>query len=379
MSDLTDADPARAVRGLACRHQHLLIDVCVVAISFGCIAVLSHFIVGAPAVMASVAAAVLLCLRRRFPFLVTVLTTAALAIGTCLLAAPIALTTLARLGRARWQLAVAALALWSVLFFRALPAPEEPARVSLLNAAGDAMLVVVPIVLGRLLATRRTLRAQLHTLTVAQSRLDQHAVEAARADERVRLAREMHDMVSHQVSLIAMQAGVLQVAQEANRREIAGTIRDLADTALTELRGLVGSLRGTGNPAGSHKSLNDVVELATRCSAEVELDARLADDLLSDQVATAVFRTVQEALTNVRKHAPGAATLVSLTERDDSLAVTVTNAPPDGTQTGAMRPSSGGYGLTGLCERIEELGGTLTADTTATGGFAIAATYPIAS
>lgn len=321
--------------------------------------------------------AVLLCLRRRLPFLVTLLVTAALTVGTCLLGAPVALTTLARLGRPRWQLGVAALALWSVLFFRALPGPEEPARVLLLNAAGDALLVVVPIVLGRLLATRRKLRAQLHTLSAAQLRLNQSAVEAARADERVRLAREMHDVVSHQMSLISMQAGVLQVAQEANRREIAGTIRELADTALTELRGLVGSLRGTTHPVAAERTFGDVVALAERCGAEVAVDGHLPAERLPEQAATAVFRTVQEALTNVRKHAPGAATLVSITGREGSLAVTVTNGPPDGTQPAATQPSRGGYGLIGLRERVDEVDGTLTADTTATGGFAVSATYPI--
>lgn len=377
LSDLAGTDSARAVRRLAHRHQRLLHDFCAVGLSLGCVTVLAHFLEGAFAVTVSVAAAVLLCLRRRLPFLVTLLVTAALTVGTCLLAAPIAVTTLARLGRPRWQLGVAALALWSVLFFRALPGPEEPARVLLLNAAGDALLVVVPIVLGRLLATRRKLRAQLRTLSAAQLRLNQSAVEAARAEERVRLAREMHDVVSHQMSLISMQAGVLQVAQEANRREIAGTIRELADTGLTELRGLVGSLRGTTHPAAAERTFGEVVELAERCGAEVAMDGHLAAERLPEQAATAVFRTVQEALTNVGKHAPGAATLVSITDLEGSLAVTVTNGRPDCTQTAATQPSRGGYGLIGLRERVEEVGGTLTADATATGGFAVSATYPI--
>jgi signal transduction histidine kinase len=186
----------------------------------------------------------------------------------------------------------------------------------------------------------------------------------------------MHDVVSHQVSLIALQAGALRVtADSPATREIAATIRTLATRTLDELRVMIGVLRsGQEAELAPLPRLNDIPQLV----ADSGLGARLDSDLppgpdWPDAVQRAAYRIVQEGLTNARKHAPGAQIAVRLWARGPELRVEVRNGPPPGPPMPAVGPTTalpcGGHGLIGLRERAELLGGHLHAGHTDSGGF----------
>jgi signal transduction histidine kinase len=244
------------------------------------------------------------------------------------------------------------------------------------NLVYAAVFAAGPAALGLLLAARCQLTNQLRQL--AESRHSERVLLAGSvlAEERTRLAREMHDVVSHQVSLIALQAGALRVtADSPATREVAATIRTLATRTLDELRVMIGVLRG-----GQAADLTPQPLLADipRLIANSGLPASLRSDLppgrpWPDAVQRAAYRTVQEGLTNARKHAPGAPVTISLQARGHSLLVHVHNDLPPVPVTIRSQPSDGlppgGHGLIGLRERAELLGGHLCAAPTDDGGF----------
>jgi signal transduction histidine kinase len=186
----------------------------------------------------------------------------------------------------------------------------------------------------------------------------------------------MHDVVSHQVSLIAVQAGVLQVGgPDAETRAAGATIRRLSVQTLEELRHMVGVLRASGSRPTEltpQPSLADLHQLIAASGIETELETDLPDGL-PPTVQRAVYRTIQEALTNVRKHAPGATATVRIHHRNGTVQATVTNTTP----TRPALPLPGAHhGLVGLRQRAELLGGTLTAGPTADGGYELRLKLP---
>ncbi|MFJ4192405.1 sensor histidine kinase [Kitasatospora sp. NPDC089509] len=230
--------------------------------------------------------------------------------------------------------------------------------------------------LGRLVSNRRELARSLAELHDAQEHQRELHAQAALARERVQLAREMHDMVSHQVSLIAVQAGALQVGASCDDTEQAArTIRKLSVATLDELRHMVTLLRASGGRDTeitqklTGKQLADLV-------AGSSLDARLLGTMPDDAspaVQRAVYRIVQEALTNIRKHAPGASALVEIQQPGAGLEVTVTNTPA--TRPRLQLPGSQA-GVIGLRERAESLRGTLTYGPTPDNGYRIHVVLP---
>lgn len=198
--------------------------------------------------------------------------------------------------------------------------------------------------------------------------------EQARAAERTRIAREMHDVLAHKVSLIALHAGALEVTTDAARfQQGAGLIRVTAREALQDLRSVLGVLQ-PGPDLPAEDALADVASLvraATAAGQRVEL--RDAAGPLPPGIARVVHRVVQEGLTNARKHAPGAAVTVTV-DRDDAGAVTaaVANAPGGGA---ALDLPGSGAGLVGLAERVRLAGGTLHSGP-ADGGWRLAAVVP---
>ncbi|MER7101562.1 histidine kinase, partial [Streptomyces humidus] len=189
------------------------------------------------------------------------------------------------------------------------------------------------------------------------------------ARERAQLAREMHDVVSHQVSLIAVQAGALQVAaKDPDARDAARTIRTLSVNTLDELRHMVTLLRASGGRETEltpQPTLADLQQLIANSGIETTLSGGLPPGISTTAQRT-VYRTVQEALTNVRKHAPGARAEVRLWHDARHFGVTVTNTAP--TRPSVALPSAR-HGLIGLRERAELLDGTLTAEPTPQGGY----------
>ncbi|MFC4493252.1 sensor histidine kinase [Streptomyces ovatisporus] len=208
--------------------------------------------------------------------------------------------------------------------------------------------------------------------------------EHARAEERARLAGEMHDVVTHRVSLMALQAGALQMtAEDEATRQAAEELRAAGCQALEELRDLVGILRT--EPEGDDRthrtpSVAGLAELVAE-SSSVGVPTELIEDgdpaLASPVVGRTAYRLVREALTNVRKHAPGARVVVRVSYGEAQVRVAVRNTAPTAVAGGSPLAATGsGLGIPGLRRRIELVHGTLRAGRAPDGGFSIEATLP---
>ncbi|MFE2751299.1 sensor histidine kinase [Actinosynnema sp. NPDC059335] len=317
--------------------------------------------------------------RRRFPFLVVLITVPGFLAGWAQLAAMIALGTLARQRLGSTQTYVGAGLVWLSRFF---PWPPEEFlatdwKTHVHNAIYGCIVAGMPIAIGLLAHAREELSARIGELAASRERERLLHAHAVRADERARLAREMHDVVSHQVSLIAMQAGALRVAAaDPDARQVAGTIRMLSTRTLDELRQLVSVLRTTSGDDSPQPRIEDLPQLVGSAGVPATLTVRGAVDDLPAPVSGAVYRTVQEALTNVRKHAWGAATSVLVVADADELLVEVRNEAPEGPVAGGTLPS-GGHGLVGLRERAALLEGELEAGPTDSGGFVVKVRFPL--
>lgn len=327
-------------------------------------------------VVLSAASCVALVARRWLPFAVVLATVPGFFAGWAQLAAMIALGSLAVRKQAHWHVAVGAALVWACRFVL-WPLPDFVAmtwREHVLDAIYGMIVAGMPLAIGLLIGVRSQLSTRLTELAASRDRERQLHAHAARAEERARLAREMHDVVSHDITLIAMQAGALTaLAPSEELRNTAQTIRTLSTRTLEELRGLVGVLRSDTDTVACPR-LGDLDRLIRIVDVPVRLAVGEVPDDLPVPVSTAAYRTVQECLTNVRKHAPGATVCVRIEVRDGTLRVEVENGRPRKWGTGLP---SGGHGLTGLAERARLLGGTFDARSTGDGGFRVTACYPI--
>ncbi|MPY97113.1 MAG: sensor histidine kinase [Actinophytocola sp.] len=245
-------------------------------------------------------------------------------------------------------------------------------------------------VLGEFVGARRAYRAEmearLHLLETERGQATQIAV----AEERGRIARELHDVIAHAVSVIVVQADGAMYAIERDPETARGALRTIADTgrgALDELRGLLDVLRGSGDvaeqPLAPQPEIAALPELAERMRAagmpvRLDLDGDFTD--VSTGVALGVFRIVQEALTNTLKHAgQGAAATVTVALRDDAIEVDVVD---DGAGkahpvlAADAGPDAGGNGLIGMRERASVFGGRLSVGPAPGGGWRVHAVIP---
>jgi signal transduction histidine kinase len=245
--------------------------------------------------------------------------------------------------------------------------------------AAEATDIFVPLagawfIADGVAARRRYLAAQAERERAAEVR-----------DERMRIAREMHDVVAHALAVITVQAGVGRCLAGKRPEEASatfGSIETIGRTAQDELRVVLGLLRdgeaGTA-PLGPAPRLIDVADLAdTVRAAGVPVELRMSgtDRLLSPSLELSVYRVVQEALTNVVKHAPGARAVAELTISAGKVRLDVRD---DGGLGGAApRPGLGtGHGIVGMRERIAAFGGWLVAGPADGGGFQVTAEVPI--
>jgi signal transduction histidine kinase len=249
-------------------------------------------------------------------------------------------------------------------------------------------LGVLRIMLGPLIAmyvvTRRRLVRAL-TERAERAEREQHLLaEQARAEERARLAGEMHDIVTHRVSLMVLQAGALRMtAPDERTRQAAEELRAAGCLALDELRDLVGILRaspdGEPTPEEAHPSVSGLAVLVAESTA-VGLPTELVSEgdpgLASPVVGRTVYRIVQEALTNARKHAPGARVTVRVRYQADGVSLEVRNGPPARPADPVLARSGSGLGIANLRRRTELVGGTLRAGPGPDGGFGVEATLP---
>ncbi len=221
-------------------------------------------------------------------------------------------------------------------------------------------------------------------------RAESDRVAQARQHERHRIAREMHDVLAHRISLLSLHAGALELRPDAPADEIAraaGVIRDNAHQALEDLREVIGVLRAdrAGDnwtddaPERPQPTLVDLPELldeSTRAGMRVRLECRMADPAaVPAAVGRSAYRIVQEGLTNARKHAAGAE--VSVTVRGtpgDGLTIEIRNPWPDAVSSTAI--PGAGRGIIGLAERASLAGGRLVHGRTAEGDFRLWAWLP---
>jgi signal transduction histidine kinase len=210
--------------------------------------------------------------------------------------------------------------------------------------------------------------------------------ERARSAERERIAREMHDVLAHRLSLLSLHAGALEFRPEAPREEIAataGVVRESAAAALEELRDVIGLLRegtetATERPQPTLADVPALIEESRAAGMRIEAALDLpeaAEEMVGAGAGRTAYRVVQEGLTNARKHAPGALVRVRLGVGPVALEVEVRNRAPLAPVAAPALPGAGS-GLIGLGERVELVGGELRHEVLADGDFVLLATLP---
>jgi signal transduction histidine kinase len=264
-----------------------------------------------------------------------------------------------------------------------------------ITVAGSAVAVeavegFLPLVAGWFIGDSVAARRRYLAGLAEQARNEQ-AAEAERArqqvrEERVRIARELHDVVAHTLTVITVQAGVGRRLM-ARRPEEASTalesIETIGRTAQEELRVVLGLLREEENrtanltPAPRLLDIKDLAETVRASGTPVDLHMSGTDRPLSLALELTVYRVVQEALTNVVKHAPGARATVDLALGDQEIRLVVTDdGRPEGRTAAGQEPGPG-HGITGMRERIAAFGGQLEAGPLDGQGFRVSAQVPV--
>ena len=251
------------------------------------------------------------------------------------------------------------------------------------NAGLSSVLLLMVVVAAAALGDSRRQRGEaLAERDETRQAMSDTLQDQAAMEERARIARDLHDVVAHHVSAIAVEAESARVTTEglsdegrAHFESIGQTARD----ALTEMRRLLGVLRedasadAVRDPQPSLTQVNDLVETARAAGSPVTLTLEGAVVPLPTGVDLCAYRILQEALTNVRRHAPGAAVEVELEYQPEALRLRVRDHGP-----GAASEDPDGHGLLGMRERAIMVGGTLTAGPAEDGGFVVEAVLPIA-
>src|SRR5690606_17379379 len=361
--------------------RHLLIDVTAIAV-----AILDVWLtvpsvpVGWESHWFSWLACAALLARRRFPLLTVLGTVPGFFVGWSQLAAMIAVGFLAHRVGMTWKMWLGA-GLVFLCRFVTWPLSEMVLltwKQYVLDMIYGGIVSVRPVAIGLLIAARQDLAQRYRELADSRIRERKAHARAVRADERAKIAREMHDVVSHEVTLIAMQANALECANSPEAmRQAAESIRTLSCRTLEELRSLLGVLRtGTDDDLPS-PGLNDLGTLIRNVEVPVRLKVEQLPADIPAQVSSAAYRTVQEALTNVHKHAPGSTATIHVHCAQEELRVEVRNDKPRQRPRRTTELPSGGHGLAGLAERAMLFDGTFHARSTDDGGFEVRAHYPV--
>ncbi|MFF2793103.1 sensor histidine kinase [Streptomyces sp. NPDC058049] len=368
------------------------------------VGVLFGFVVGAT-----------LVLRRRWPIAVVLVGIAVSPAAMGFLLAVVGMYTLASSEVPRRITATLAsmslAATFVVMYLRTRGDVEaDTTLVVVLSGFVAVALTVPPVLFGLYIGARRRLMESLQEradslereLSLLADRAEERA-EWARTEERTRIAREMHDVVAHRVSLMVVHAAALEavaVKDPARAAKNAALVGDMGRQALTELREMLGVLRAPSKPAPAPVPAVPVAAVAFAGGGGVEdgptlgeLEALVGQSRAAGmtvemlvhgewaayaaEVEQTAFRVVQEALTNCHKHAPGARVVVRLAHRAGEVAMQVENGPCDGQAPEPGLPS-GGNGLVGMRERVLGLGGVFVSGPTDAGGFRVSAVLPTA-
>jgi signal transduction histidine kinase len=273
------------------------------------------------------------------------------------------------------QVLAAGLAMPFLLLALVSPARSEAGILTVLLAA------LAPIAAWAGIARRA--RGEAMAQRAARQVIAGSLLEHTARGERARIAHELHDVVAHHISMISVQAETARLAtpgMPAAGAQRLSSISDMARAALTEMRRLLGVLReDTGTEVAERQpqpGLNQLNELVDAARDATGVGARLIvsgwPETLDPGVELAAYRIVQEALTNARRHAPGAAVDVELRYADDSLHVRVRDNGPGPPAT----PPEAGHGLLGMRERAAAVGGELRTGLAGGGGFLVEARLP---
>jgi signal transduction histidine kinase len=363
--------------------------------------------------LVSVPATCSLLLRRRLPWTVLVillaaavgLTLADVSIGALNLAILVAIYTICVRSGLLGAVSAASLA----MLYPISELPSMPVGDGILRIVGAVVNLVMVVGWGRAMRVGRLRAVQLQqTVKLLDQARDQLAADAA-VVERARIAREFHDIVSHNLSVVALRAGVARALVDDNPDHARETLRELEQTssaALGEMRTMLGALRGDTNgavgptvepgdqeqghrqPAPGLDQVSGLVDSVRDAGVTWRLERRGKVRELGPGVEMTAYRIVQEAVTNVLKHAGPGHARVLLDYGNAALRVEITNhsASPDTVGNNDGRPAdagrdrtrpTAGHGLIGLRERVALLGGTLTAHPI-TGGFHLEAVLPCA-
>jgi signal transduction histidine kinase len=252
-----------------------------------------------------------------------------------------------------------------------------------LNLWFGLLLTAVVFGWGLFARVRREQVLQLRERTAQLEAEHRLRIEQAREAERRAIAREMHDVLAHRVSLLSLHAGALEFRPDAPPEEVAeaaGVIRANAHAALEELRAVIGVLRdgeASEGPEPPQPTLADVPALVDESRAaglRVGCRVDVPDDVPVALGRTA-YRIVQEGLTNARKHAPGAAVTLTVVAPDGDLQVEISSLAPVAVPAASQLPGAG-TGLIGLAERVTLAGGELESGVDPTGAFVLRARLP---
>ncbi|MER5940948.1 histidine kinase [Streptomyces sp. NPDC001928] len=334
------------------------------------------------AVLGSLSGAV----RRSRPLVPAALAVADTTLQGSSILLPASVYTLVMHSRRRWAAVAVAAGLvlpWLPLspVFGRFPADAPWVAVLVSRTTHSLIMVGVPLLVAWAVRGHRLHISVLHDQAQRLKREQELLAYNAALKERVRLARDLHDVVAHYIGLIVIQAGALEVGAQAAGERTGALIGGLGRRAMTELRDLVDVLR---DPAADSRScagegwLRDIAELVERVrQAEVDVSWRTTGELPDAGAAAykTLYRAAQEGLSNAMRHASGSWIRLEVTGDRNRLELTVCNGPP-AVPTAAARLPSGGRGLAGALERVNELGGHLSWAPTHDGGFRMHVSIP---
>jgi signal transduction histidine kinase len=334
---------------------------------------------GASGVVLSVAEAAPLLVRRRYPVAVVVVVTAVvlamIGAGTWVVPIPlaVALYTLTSLREQRTERAVgvAAIAAVAITVF-------SVGGVEFGAGAARVVFLIAAAVLGDSIGSRRAYVREIEEKADRLERERESEARRAAAEEQARIARELHDIVAHALSVIIVQAGAADDAFEldpARAREPIQAIDSAARAALADLRRVLGILQNSAEyePQPRLDQLDRLIDRVRATGLDISLEIEGSLRPLSAAVELSAFRIVQEALTNSLKHA-GAEHVRVRIHYGDKLELEIRD---DGQGDGSGGAGMGGNGLVGMRERVALLGGVLSAGPARGGGYRVAAEIPI--
>jgi signal transduction histidine kinase len=322
--------------------------------------------------------------RRRWPVQVATLGALASSVSASSSGAGI-LAFISMATRRRWSeiLPVAALSVVTgQIYYLVEPAPDDESPWYVTLAFG-LFFTIISIAIGMYIGARRELLASLHDRAERAEREQALRVAQAKAHERTRIAREMHDVLAHRMSLVAMHAGALAYRDDlsaAETRQTAEVIQANSHRALTDLREILGVLRD-GDEAPPNRPQPTLRDIDTLVADERAAGARIAvkyeldpDADVPPSIGRTAYRVIQEGLTNARKHAPNTQVDVVVTgEPEAGLTIEVRNRLPLGDSVPTV-PS--GFGLIGLSERAAIAHGRIEHGRTPDGDFVVLAWLP---